>query len=426
MWSALENMALRESLPKSLQAGDTVHDILVANQINRGRHNLHHLGRRRSRPFILKQFFSLNIDAFLRWQNEARFTALPQTEVCTWPVEEWRGGTIAPFAGGRPLEFWLDQDEVAMDDRLSVAYGLALAVASLHKAGITHRNLTPSTIHINESGVLITDFGTAQYDQWDDFWTDSILTPEDIGCASPEFLCGEIHRCAEDVHAFGVLLHLILSGSTPFGTIRKLFRPLLPGHVPPSALPTETGIPGQLRALTEACLSPTSTDRPTMDEAILALAPFSTTPLQLLPEILPPIDEATPTERNRVMCFITDHSGSLAVFDEALRIAKDAPSIFLFVGLIPGNLPSGHAERYRGKLFRKMGQGLMRCREANLSWSLRMMESMVPEKTGLELARQYRPDTAFLVGSRKEKNSFQRKEFIENLAALGIKAASIR
>lgn len=426
MWSALENLALRESLPKSLEPGDTIHDILVSGQLNRGQHNLHHLGQRRSSPYLLKQFFSLNTNAFLRWQNESRFAALPQTSVCTWPVEEWRGGTIAPFAEGGPLEIWLDQDEIPMDDRITTAHNLAAIIAYLHGAGIAHRNLTPSTIHIDNKGIVITDFGSAHFDLWDDFWADSLLPSCDSTCASPQLLQGIPHGFAEDTYAFGAILHLLLSGATPFNAIKRLLRPMLPGYIPPDALPDNPSIPLILRQLVTACLAPNHVDRPTMQEAAATLSSFSNAAVQPLPDIRSAVTNESLADRNRVMGFITDHSGSLGLFDEVLEMAKETPSIFLFVGLIPGNLPSGHAERYRGKLFKKMAQGLFRCRQANLTWSLRMMESFAPEKTGLELARQYRPDTALLVAPLKENTFFHSTDFLKSLAGLGIKTASVR
>ncbi len=77
MWSALENMAFRESLPIPLETGRSIHDILVRSQLSRGRYNLHFQGMRGLKPYLFKQFYCLDTNAFLRWQNEARFIGLP-------------------------------------------------------------------------------------------------------------------------------------------------------------------------------------------------------------------------------------------------------------------------------------------------------------------------------------------------------------
>ncbi len=70
--------------------------------------------------------------------------------------------------------------------------------------------------------------------------------------------------------------------------------------------------------------------------------------------------------KDKVMVFIKDDRHAISLFDAVLATAKTKPSAFLFVGLIPNNLPSGHTERFKGRVFRKLGQGLLRCREAGI------------------------------------------------------------
>lgn len=424
MWSALENIALRESLPKPLQPGQSVHDILVAGQLDRGRHNLHHLGRRRSQPYLLKQFYSINTDAFLRWQNEARFISLPQTSGYTWPCEEWRGGLIAPFPDGTPLDAWLGEDEYRLQDRLEIGAMLSLQVARLHASGIAHRGLSPSCIRIGDQGVSITDFGYARCDEWDDFWADSIMAPGDATCASPESLNGEDSAYNEDVHAFGAILHLLLSGKTPFGTIKMMLRPVMPKLVTPDALPETQSIPDTVRELVSACLSPTPSDRPFMDEAVSILAHACGQGRPPIEKIdIPPLDDSA-ADKNKVMVFVKDDNRAVSLFDATLRQAEDNPSVFLFVGLVPNNLPSGHAERFRGNMFKKLGQGLIRCRAAGVPWSLRVLENTDPERTAVELVRQYQPDQVYIGASEAGTSSLQQR-FPQALASENIHIESI-
>jgi len=426
MWSALENVALRESLPSPLRTAQSVHDILIAGQLERGRYNLHHLGRRRSKPYLLKQFYSINTDAFLRWQNEARFLSLPPTRGYTWPCEEWRGGLISPFPEGIPLDEWLAQGAHPIQTRLKVAAMLASQVARLHASGIAHRNISPACIYIGKKETIITDFGSARCEQWDDFWTDSIMKPGDATCASPEFFKGDAYGYSEDVHAFGAILHLLLSGRTAFNSIKLMLRPLFPGQISPDALPETPDIPGPVRELAATCMSRTPADRPFMDDVASVLTRTCDLPKSDMEPISITTGNASTKGRQKVLVFIGDDSRSVQLFNTTLQLAEAEPAVFLFVGLIPCNLPSGHTERFKGSLFKKMGQGLMRCRDADLTWSLRVMECSDPEQTAVELVRQYSPDLILLGETGRENKRTLRRGFHAHLAEENVRLRSIR
>lgn len=425
MWSALENIALRESLPSPLKTGKSIHDILVAGQLDRGRYNLHHVGLRRSKQYLLKQFYSINTNAFLRWQNEARFIALPQTPGYTWPCEEWRGGLIMPFADGIPIDIWLGEDEHRLKDRLKVAARLAHQVSRLHASGIAHRDLSPSCIRIGAHGLSITDFGSARCEEWDDLWSDSFMEPGDKSCASPDFLKGKDCGYNEDVYAFGAILHLLLSGKTAFGSFKMLLRPTFPDYIAPSPLPKNHTIPNEVRMLVSACLAPMASDRPFMEEASAILDQFGEPQRPDIEKLSIPTDDATIDNKEKIIVFIKDDIRAVTLFDAALHYSTHTPSVFLFVGLIPNNLPSGHAERFKGNLFKKLGQGLMRCRAANLPWSLRVLENTDPGRTAVELIRLYQPDQVFVGESEKNKTPSFRRSFQTELAAEGTYIKSI-
>lgn len=392
MWSALENIALRESLPAPLKAGASIHGILIAGQLDRGRYNLHHLGRRRSKPYLLKQFYSIDTNAFLRWQNEARFIDVPQTPGFIWPSEEWRGGLISPFPEGLPLDSWLDGNSLTVETRLRVATMLAHQIARLHTSGIAHRGLSPQCVRVENHSISITDFGYAECCEWDDFWTDSTMTPGDTTCASPESLRGQTHGSTEDVYAFGCILHLLLAGKTAFGAFKRKLRTIAPGHIPPDTLPDDVGIPDDVRELTSSCLAVESSRRPTMDMAASVLSSSIDQDIESEAPIPVPETDATIADKQKVMVFIKEADLAIRLIDDALQMAQKTPSILLFTGLIPNNLPSGHAERFKGGLFRKLGQGLTHCRATDLPWSLRILENVDPAKAEEALIQQYQPD----------------------------------
>ena len=425
MWGALEKIAIRESLPAPLTAGESIHGILIARQLDRGWHNLHYLGRRRFKPYLLKQFYSVSTDAFFRWQNEARFIAVPHTEGFIWPCEEWRGGLISPFPEGVLLDSWLEKDAHSLEERLAVTSLLAHEIARLHSSGIAHRGLSPTCIRIEEQEVFITDFGYARCDEWDDLWTDSALPAGDKACVSPEMLRGEDGGFHEDVYAFGTILHLLLSGKTAFGFIKQVLRRVIPSHVAPDGIPKMTDVPHQVQELASACLSPNPSQRPTIDNAVSILDGFYGRESAKTENVSIPTDDTTGVNKRKVMVFIKDDNRAVSLFDAVLRKASKEPSVFLFIGLIPNNLPSGHAERFKGSLFKKLGQGLIRCRAKNLVWSLRVFENTDPERTALELVNQYQPDLILLGKSDKKRGKMAiRRGFQEVFASNDIQISS--
>lgn len=393
MWSALENAAFRESLPTPLMAGDSIHGVRISGQLNRGRYNLHHLGHRRSTPFLVKQFYSINTDAFLRWQNEARFIAIPPVEDCVWPMEEWRGGLILPFPEGKPLDQWLRSGPHPFEKRMRVATMLARTISRLHASGIAHRGISPSSIHVGGHAVYLSDFGSSRCSEWDDFWRDSPMLPRDAAYASSEALHCRPGACTEDIYSFGCILHLLLTGTPVFGIVKKKLRALTPECIPPDSLPEKLEIPADIRALESACLATDAQCRPSMAEIVSALEAHVDACHNETPLITVPSTDATVAGKQKVMIFIKEPDLAIELIECALRTATQRPSLLLFVGLIPNNLPSGHTERFKGSLFRRLAQGLTRCRTGDIHWSLRILEHVDPRKAEEAMTCHYQPDT---------------------------------
>lgn len=400
MWSALENAALRESLPAPLQAGQTVHGIIVRGQLGPPRHTLNHAGLRHSKQYILKQYYGLDTNAFLRWQNEARWTKLPQQAAFHWPCEEWRGGVIIPIHSGTSLDNWLTKHP-SIGDRLRVLSRLASRLASLHASGIAHRAISDSTVLIHGDTVSLTQFGYSRNAMWDDPWADSFMPIRATPYASPAQLAGQPSDTGCDIYAFGILLHRILSHRMPFGPFKTLLRSQFPAVIRPTRLDT-SHCSRELGELTHACLAPQAQNRPTMTEvaSILGANPASIKPLNFaLPQ---PIRKP-----KRVMVFIKGDSRTTALFDAIITKAQANPTITLFVALVPCNLPSGHMERFKGRLFRRLAHGLMRCRENNMSWGIRLLEHVDPKQTARALIDQYEPDE-ILIGGSRQRHGIQR------------------
>ena len=406
MWSALENIAFRESLPVPLCAGDSICGILVSGQLDRGCFNLHYLGQRRFKPYLLKQFYCLNTNAFLRWQNEARFIDLPPTDGYIWPCEEWRGGVIAPWPEGVPLPAWLQAKSRSLSARIAVALGLARRIACLHDLGIIHRNLSSSCVWISKQHLQISDFGAASYQPWDDFWTDSLPPRGTPAYASPESLQGKPYGPEHDIYALGAILYFLLAGRPLFHGIRLLVRNMLPQVVPPGEISVLKEAPPPLHDLVTACLARNPMSRPTAHEVVTILSEHGDWDDHDTQPVLS--SSRVKYHRQRIMVFLKGDERTTSLFDAVIQQALAEPSLFLFVGLIPGNLPSGHLERFKGRLYRTLAQGLLRCRRHHLLWGLRLLETTVQEFTALELIRQYRPEQIFLGKATRSVSAFCR------------------
>jgi hypothetical protein len=366
---------------------------------------LQYLGQRRFISYLLKQFYCLDTNAFLRWQNEARCIDLPPTQGYIWPCEEWRGGLIAPWPDGVPLHTWLQCESRSLPDRIAMGLGLARRLAHLHEVGILHRNLSPSCVWISQKNLQLSDFGAACCRRWDDFWSDTHVPCGSPAFASPEALRGEPLGPEHDIYALGALLYVLLTGRPPFQGIRLLVRKVMPLFVLPEEKPFAEEVPPALYKVSLACLDRDPSCRPTAREVVSVLNEFGTWNGQDQQLVLPP--PRIKGHGQRIMVFIKGDERTTSLFDAAIEQALTEPSLFLFVGLIPGNLPSGHLERFKGRLYRKLAQGLMRCRKHHLVWGLRLLETLVPEYTALELIRQYRPSQILLgKGTRRCVSTF--------------------
>lgn len=438
MWAALENAGVRISLPVPLTHGDRINDIFIDGQTSQSRHTIRLRGRRYSKAYQLKQFYSLNIDAFLRWQNETRFMGVAPQPGFAWPCEEWRGGVVSPMPYGRRLGAWLQRERPGMATRLALAADLAHSLTRLHAGGIAHRGLTPDSVLVNAGksigphpaadgpSTTIKDFGCARSSEWDDLWSDAALAATDQGYASPERLDGGDAGYGEDVFGFGALLHLLLSGNPPFALWAKMVRYLAPLGVPARPLPRTCPAPDRLRALAAACLCRAPADRPLMSEAAEALGEYAATnPPSATSSCMIPEQDASGEDKKRVMVFVKDDNRAVSLFNAALATARSEPSVFLFVGLIPTTLTYGHAQRFTGNLFRKLGQGLLRCRSAGLPWSLRVMSHPDPAQAARNFIRIYAPDRIYLGETEAGLNNvLPRRSFISKLRSLGERAES--
>ncbi len=124
------------------------------------------------------------------------------------------------FVDGQPIDAWIAAERPSLERRLRVFRQVCDAVAYAHANLIVHRDLKPSNILVDTQGrVQLLDFGIAKLlaessESVTATATGALMTPE---YAAPEQLGNATVTVATDIHALGLTLYGLLTGTTPWG-----------------------------------------------------------------------------------------------------------------------------------------------------------------------------------------------------------------
>ena len=125
---------------------------------------------------------------------------------------------VMQYVDGTDLEKILKKKgKLSVDDALSIAKKVALALAAAHRLGIVHRDIKPANIMITKQGrVMVGDFGLAR--PLDGGGT---ITSEGMVMGTPHFLAPEQARGEKvdgrsDLYSLGATLYSLVSGKYPF------------------------------------------------------------------------------------------------------------------------------------------------------------------------------------------------------------------
>ena len=163
-------------------------------------------------------------------------------------------------------------------DLRSLARGLADALATLHEAGVVHRDLTPGNVLLVDGSPQLIDLGLATVTAARTALTGTGMVVGTPGYLAPEQVTGTDVTPAVDVHAWGATVAFAGTGRPPYGTGRPeavLYRIV---HEDPDL----EGLPVDLRALVEAATDPDPARRPAATELLAELGGASAAVTQVL------------------------------------------------------------------------------------------------------------------------------------------------
>ncbi|MFD4322428.1 protein kinase [Streptomyces sp. NPDC058548] len=154
---------------------------------------------------------------------------------------------------------------------VDLALGLSFGLASIHKAGLVHRDLKPGNVLLTDDGPKIIDFGLAYATDFSHAThTGAILgTP---GYFSPEQVQARPVSAASDIFALGAVLTFASSGDHAFRGVTPLTAQYHVVHEDPQL----SEVPEELRDMIAACMHKEPSERPPLSAILSHLTSLRT------------------------------------------------------------------------------------------------------------------------------------------------------
>ena len=226
---------------------------------------------------VLPEAFSTDPDRLARFEREARVLAsLNHPNIAQIHGFEEAGGTralVLELVEGPTLADRLERGPIPLDEVVSIARQIALALQAAHEAGVIHRDMKPANVKVRADGtVKVLDFGLAKAldtapapppdadPQQSPTLTASVTrmggglilgTPAYM---SPEQAEGQPTDTRGDLWSFGVVLYEMLAGERLFAgeTVAQVLARVIDRDLDLSVLPPST--PRPVRRVLRRCL----------------------------------------------------------------------------------------------------------------------------------------------------------------------------
>lgn len=178
---------------------------------------------------------------------------------------------VMEYVSGRTLRQIVDDGPLDMDRAIRITQQILGALTCAHAHGIVHSDVKTENVLVAQTAagelVKLVDFGLARvimsYDGDASESTEAHIagTPEYM---APEVIVGGTPSPASDIYAVGVILHEMLTGTTPFGGGKPMdifARHVLDPMVPPSLRFPQLDIPRPLEEVIERALAKEPAER---------------------------------------------------------------------------------------------------------------------------------------------------------------------
>ncbi len=175
------------------------------------------------------------------------------------PGRQTRLYSVMPFYEGETLEQRLARTPpLTLAEGVNIAVRLAKGVASLHRAGIVHRDIKPDNVMLcRDQGLRLIDLGVVRLPRLEETpETDSPGTPSYM---APELFVGRAADERSDLFALGVTVYRAFTGAYPYGEVEPFTRPRF--GTPVALTAHRHDLPAWLEALIGRAIATERTER---------------------------------------------------------------------------------------------------------------------------------------------------------------------